>query len=166
MKLKYFFILSGFIMYALSGFSQAAITDIQARLFYNQANSFADDNDPAPGSFSENIVDNNEFILYNTIIGEGSAAANSDQTIFRVEISSNKGVNFYGKIKFTIQDENRKTILLKENEVYQSKAGSKYYFIHVLDNPGCGILYINATLYDQDQVISKMEKSLDFGCGE
>ncbi len=53
---------------------------IKAFLFYNQT-----------GDFSENIIDNPDFMLWNVGIGEGSAKGPSDATLVVVEVVGTPG---------------------------------------------------------------------------
>ena len=60
------------------------ISSIEAHLFCNLDNDFSDKK--VAGTISENVLDNPEFSLWNTIIGEGSAEGSSNQTLIIVNI--------------------------------------------------------------------------------
>ncbi|MDH5180169.1 MAG: hypothetical protein OEZ39_16040 [Gammaproteobacteria bacterium] len=57
--------------------SQPVITDIQAKLFYSSS-----------GTFSEDVLKGTDFILWNVVIGEGSAKGSSRETLVIIEVSS------------------------------------------------------------------------------
>ena len=147
---------------SLHAFSQAKVTAIRAKLFYNENKEFATKD--VSGSFSPNIIDNGEFALWNTIIGEGSAEGASNQTIVIVEISAKGMSNKSQIIKLT-------TTIDKKTQSQQQTFScidctKPYKVLFILNNTGCDPIKLKAELLNNNKVVSTLTKNIDFQCGE
>ena len=68
------------VLLFLSCYSHAVeVESVEVYLFYNES-----------GSFSENILEAEEFILWNTVVGGGSAEEPSDRFLIRVQLKGSK----------------------------------------------------------------------------
>lgn len=147
-------------------FSLTKVSNIQAKLFYNE-NKFEGEIEKKDvlGTFSGNIIDNPEFSLWNTAIGEGSAKGYSNQTIVIVEIIS-KGMSIKNQIlKFTATTE--KKILLQQQKIFNCiEDKTKYDLLFLLDNTYCEKITIKAELLKGTKIVSTLSKIIDFQCGE
>jgi hypothetical protein len=81
--------------------AQSKISAIHAKLFYNETRADATTDTAVGGTFSENIIGNDDFVLWNTIIGEGSAKGYSNQTVVIVSVTSKDAVNKSQILRFT-----------------------------------------------------------------
>ncbi|MCX6089410.1 MAG: hypothetical protein NTX88_03350 [Candidatus Atribacteria bacterium] len=130
------------------------ITSVQAFLYYDHN-----------GKLSENIIDNPDFHLWNTIIGEGSAEGASNETLVVVEITGEPGVYEPDrKVEFIIQVEG-KTILKFIREIGILSDKGKYYLPFLLYDTGCFPINIVVKITGQSKP-SQMKKTINFQCGE
>ncbi|GAB1350786.1 hypothetical protein MASR1M107_30010 [Ignavibacteriales bacterium] len=136
------------------------IENIKAFLYYNQG--IGQNN--SGGTFSENIIDNDQFVLFNTIIGGGSAQGQSNQTMVVVEISG-KPKDYQTRI-LHFKASIRKTVLVDKMEDFASYNDGKYYVAFMLHNVGMGTLKITAEILNGKKIESKLEKKLEFIGGE
>ena len=142
-------------IYAFTSFNaQSKIVGIKAKLFYNE-NKNGDNS--VVGSFSENIIDNNEFTLWNTIIGEGSSEGYSNQTLIIVEISSNSILNKKQEIKLTAST-GEKIVFQQVKSIPLVNDPTLYNLIFVLDNTGCDEITIKADILSYNKVVSTFNK--------
>ena len=141
------------------------IKSLKGFLFYNQ-NKIGE---KSGGTLSENIIDNKDFYLWNTIIGEGSAKGTSQNTLIVVEIINNpKEHSINGNVRLTVTDEKNKVIFTQVQDYSIFEKGNIFSAPFLLYETGCGNIKIKAELLDKSKkkVISKMEKSIEFNCGE
>lgn len=141
---------------------QTKIIGIKAKLFYNE-NKAVDNS--VVGSFSENIIDNNEFVLWNTIIGEGSAEGYSNQTLVIVELSSNSISNKKQEIRLTAFT-GKNIVFQQVKSIFIVNDLALYNVIFVLDETGCEELTIKADILSHNKVVSTYNKKILFECGE
>ena len=137
-----------FTMLTLSFSSYAVeVSSIEVRLFYNGS-----------GTFSEDIIDNKEFILWNTIIGEGSAKEPSDRFYIKVKIAGSVDTYSDETINLLVQSKETGKVLYSEkfNRFLFSKSGTTYRAIMLADY-NCEPLIIS---------VGKVSKLLEFHCGE
>ena len=172
MKRKSFSLLL-LVLLSLSGFSQAKpykVKAIKAFLFYNGENR---EDASVRGSLSENLIDNNDFALWNTIIGEGSAKAESNQTLVVVELTGNAKGLVSRKVVLTVTVNGKPIFRQAQNfEIYgQSKNYSAAFLLY---NTGCDALKLKADVVSERQVNKKtvstiestLSKTIPFACGE
>jgi len=153
-----------------NSYAQTKITAIEAKLFYNEQKQRIDnvpEKDTISGTFSENVIDNPNFELWNTIIGEGSAAAYSTQAIVIVTVSQTNS----GQKKHTLRltaIANKKVILKQESEVsiLNPLLMSASKMIFLLNDTGCQEISLKAEIVESGKMISKMIKKIGFACGE
>jgi hypothetical protein len=135
------------------------ITAIKAFLYYDQK-----------GTFSENIIDNPDFnTLWNTVIGEGSAGSPSNATMVVVEITGKAGTyEMSRQIEFIATEtdqQGKKTKFKRTCEIGILNENGKYFAAFWLYDTGCIPLKLSARIVGQSQA-SKMEKKIEFNCGE
>jgi hypothetical protein len=138
-----------------------AIDSIKAYLYYE-----------TQGSFSNEIT--NDFALWNTIIGEGSAGFPSNSTFVKVKISRkfNQG-DFYRKIRLTATIE-QKTVLKQSIDFTLYGNDYTYYAGFWIYNTGCGQLKLTAEIIEEktvqgkatQKVEAKRDRIIPFECGE
>lgn len=110
------------------------ITDIRARLLYEQS-----------GRLSDDITDNDEFIAWNTVIGEGSALENAHDILITAVIEGDQQYFLNRPLTITVSDEGGKT--LAERTIPQMLAEKQTQRSLLLQDAGCaGILKIEARL--------------------
>jgi hypothetical protein len=136
------------------------IENIKAFLYYNQGKG----EDNSGGTFSENIIDNEQFFLFNTIIGEGSAKGQSNQTMVVVEISGKPEKFLTRKLHFKASM--GKTVLIDKKEDFTSYNDGKYYVAFMLHNVNIGTLKLSAEILNGKKVESKLVKKLEYQGGE
>jgi hypothetical protein len=130
------------------------ISKINAYLVYNQS-----------GKMSENLIDNESFILWNTVIGEGNAAEPSTQTLVIVEISGNPKEYTQRDVRLTVM--NGSEVFFKQSvDFVILDENSKYYAAFLLYNTGCSELKLTAEILNKTLVESKLIKTIPFHCGE
>ena len=141
-----------------------SISKIRAHLFY-KLNKYADN--PLVGTFSENIVDNANFSLWNTAIGEGSAGSPSTQTLVVVEVKGPNEANDDRTIRVVCKLDG-KVITKQETDFSTFTRDNNYSYALILNDTGCGKVEILAEIYNKatKKVESKLMKIIDFGCGE
>jgi hypothetical protein len=128
------------------------IAAITAHLFYNYT-----------GGLSENIIDNPDFILWNTIIGEGSAAEPSDATLVKVFLEGQSDSYEPGRrVVLTSTEEGTVVTDTADLGVF----GPEGYVVGFwLEGTGCFPVELEARLTGQPGD-SKMKARIDFFCGE
>lgn len=146
-------------------YGQSEIKSIEGYLFYNQNNM----NNNSGGTLSENIIDNDNFSLYNVIIGEGSAKSSSSNTIIIVKLVNNVITEAdNNSIKLTVFDENNNIVFRQEQHYSILESNNIYFAPFLLYGTGCEALKLRAEIIDKtnNKVLSVLEKSIDFRCGE
>ena len=156
------FLLLLFVCFFFLFNAQSKIIGIKAKLFYNENKTNGNN---TVGTFSENLIGNKDFTLWNTIIGEGSSEGYSNQTLVTVEISSNFKSNKKQQIKL-IATSGKKVILQQIKSISVVNNPALYNMIFVLDGTGCEEINLKAELLYNGKVISTMNKKILFDCGE
>ena len=116
------------------------------------------------GTFSENILDNPNFILWNTIIGEGSAKSSSNSTMVVIEINGNPLKHISQRIEFVAM-ENNKVKIKQILDFTINDNNDKYFAVFWLYNTGCNPIKISAKILGQKDD-NKIETTIPFQCGE
>lgn len=141
----------------------AQLKSIKAMLYYNDS-----------GKFSENLVDNADFTLWNTIIGEGSAAGPSTSLFVVVEVMGDARPNICqtDNLTVTLQQKGKPatrrqvrhlSFFGKELGVQGSYvAQSNHFEAFWVYDTGCLPIAIIAQINQQKSVT----KTIDFKCGE
>jgi hypothetical protein len=143
------------------------ISSVQAKLFFAET-----------GTFSDDVLDNPKYVLWNTPIGEGSAGSPSDATLVVVEIAGgtpgaaehDRQLNFIANYRFG--SENAKgvarvrTIELKRMVDIGSfgKDGKSYVGFWLYDT-GCTPVNLTAQIAGQSPA-PVVKKTIGFKCGE
>lgn len=143
------------------------IKSIKAFLIYNQNKSYGDNK--VAGTLSENIIDNPDFILWNTIIGEGDALGSSDQTLVMIEVGCTSEALPVNPVTLRF-----KVLTDDGREIYSSEITisifekSSYHTSFLLNDTGCTPLKLTAELINSKskKVESLMKKDINFSCGE
>ena len=145
--------------------NKTKINSIEGFLFYNQVRNGED----PENNLSENIIDNNEFLLFNVIIGEGRAKGTSRNTLIIVEIMSDPSesrADGYIRLKAT-NDDNK--LMLNQTQYYSIFEGDhKFKAPFLVNGTGCAGITLKAELLDNSKtkIISSMKKFILFECGE
>lgn len=130
------------------------IAAMRASLFYSDT-----------GTFSENILDNPHFTLWNTIIGEGSARGPSEATLVVVEIAGAPGAHAEGRTLQFIATSRDTTMVRRRSPIGILSAKGRYFAGFWLHGTGCRRITLSATITGQSPV-SRMTKVIPFACGE
>ncbi len=131
--------------------SKPEIKGMKAYLFYNPS-----------GSLSENIIDNSDFTLYNTIIGGGSAKEPSNQTLVVVGISGKCPAGMCKAYFSAIEKYGRKKVLLKRAaEVFCETDECNAAFM--LYDTGCTPVELSARMHGGKKTL---KKKIKFYCAE
>ena len=142
-----------------STIAQTKIMSIKARIISDDP---AENNDGfypinnQIGAFSDNIIDNPEFPLFNTF---------TDQLLVSVELIESKNQGHELTFRFSAVQEG-KTLLKKERMMYPNGDANRRNFYFILDDIGCRYLTFKAELIKKKKVISTMTKKIEFECGE
>ena len=101
------------------------------------------------------------------IIGEGSAAAPSNNSLIVVEIESDStDYNSNGKVRLTARNSEKKIVFEIEQSFYMIGSGVVYHAPFMLYNTGCEELELKAELIIEDKVVSGKSALIPFACGE
>ena len=147
-----------------------SIKTIKAFLYYNEEGH---DKPSVRGTLSENLIDNKEFALWNTIIGEGSAKAASNQTFVVVELTGNPKDLVERQVVLTVTAEGKQ--IFKQTQSFSiADEGKNYSAAFLLYNTGCQPLKLKAEIVHQTTRSGKKQsvtesslvKSIPFACGE
>lgn len=139
------------------------ITDIKARLFYDFAEKFS----------SQDIINDKNFTLFNTVIGEGDAEGFSETTLGVIEITYG-GIDDRNGGQLVIEARGYKNKLLFRRSTFVSYVdktpGLKKYVPFIIYDTGCAEITITAKLYKDDQpkspLLNQMTKKIPFVCGD
>ncbi len=130
------------------------LSAIEAYLYYSNT-----------GTFSINIIDNKKFILWNVIIGEGSAHGYSNDTFIKILLKGKPGGYPEGlKIVLTARTP-LETLLERESSPGIFASDGKYYAGYWLYGTGCTPVEITVRLIGKDSE-QKLTKTIPFECGE
>ena len=146
------------------------IKAIKAFLYYNGENL---QDSKIRGSLSENLIDNGKFALWNTIIGEGDAKAESNQTFVVVEITGNPKEYVGRKVVLTVTTSGKQLFKQVQDFAIGDEA-SNYSAAFLLYNTGCQPLKLTAEIVNEKTVQKKkvsvvestLTKTIPFACGE
>ena len=124
------------------------------------------------GTLSRDITDN--FSLFNTVIGEGDAGSPSHSTMVVVKIRRNYRQDMETRKIRLIATEQGKPKLDKTIDFSVYDNNYTYYAAFWLYDTGCGSVTLTAEILNDKSgkskksptIESKMEKTIDFGCGE
>jgi hypothetical protein len=133
----------------------AKITAVRAQLFYE-----------TNGKFSPDILAAKDLILWNTIIGEGSAEAPSSATFVTVEITGKNVPVGSLKVEITATGNNKRVIQkrLIGVEIYDDR--TKFFAPFWLYDTGCEPIRISARLVGKGASPAAVNKTIPFACGE
>jgi len=128
------------------------IKAVTAKLYYSDS-----------GTFSENILDKPDLILWNTIIGEGQSGGPSAATLVQVEVDGDGAGNVIHKerLTITIQQQGDPAISRRTGPLFFGENGKHFEAVWILDS-GCLPVTISAHIDGQPAV----HKKIDFQCGE
>jgi len=142
--------------------NQLKIRNIKAYLFYNQ-----DKIEKVGGTWSENVIDNNDVVLFNAIIGEGTLKGPARNTLLVVEVVDTVDVAGGANVRVTVYDKKNKLVFSQEQSASLNGRSNVYHAPFLLYDTGCEILKIKAELLDREKKpYSSLEKSVDYHCGE
>jgi hypothetical protein len=145
--------------------AQSKVTAIHAKPFYNETRDYATTDTGVGGTFSENIIGDDDFVLWNTIIGEGSAKGYSNQTIVIVSVTSKDAVNKSQLLRFTATEGKR--VIQQQQQTFSCLGkNTTYQLLFLLNNTGCEMIKVKAELLKNRKSVSTLSKTIEFRCGE
>ena len=131
------------------------ISKIEANLFYCDK-----------ATFSENLINNPDFALWNVIIGEGSAQGPSDQTLVKVFVkASGTGQSNADRISLEVTTINGRSVQKKKFKLGLFEQNRTNCYAVVIDDTGCVPVTITAKLVGKGGG-SEIKKVISFNCGE
>jgi hypothetical protein len=132
------------------------IAGVQARLYY------ADD-----ATFSDNVIDNADFALYNVVAGEGSARASSTNLLVLVEVAGPRLQHAGARtVELTaLEGKQRQLKLHRASRIGLVESSARTFIAFWLYDTGCKPLLLRARIVGQAEP-STVEKSVPFQCGE
>jgi hypothetical protein len=154
------------IIFAMSfaAFAQAKtshkIKDVQAFLMYEEN-----------GELSKNIL-GGDFILWNTIIGEGDSGGHSSSTLVKVVITTDgKEIKTNPVIQFSAVSKETKRVRYNKTFEYQfpTEGASKTFVPFLLHDTGCEVIAMTMKLVEKDKptvIYQTVKKEIPFNCGE
>ncbi len=133
---------------SLPCFSQAVeVESVDVYLFYNES-----------GSFSENILEAEEFVLWNTVAGGGSAAEPSDRFLVKVRLKGPKNTYATAPVELTVRVEESEEVLYTETYAgFQFTEAGIAYRASMIAGHNCQPLVIEA---------GTVRRIVPFRCGE
>lgn len=139
------------------------VTEIKAKLFYDFSAAFS----------SQDIVNDKNFTLFNTVIGEGDAEGMSETTLVLVEVTYG-GLDDRNGPQLVFEARGYKGKILQRKSIFVSfvdkAAGLKKYVPFILYDTGCNEITLTAKLFKDNKskspLLSKMTKKIPFVCGE
>lgn len=128
----------------------SALGDPSVRLWY-----------PESKAYSEELVYNSDFILWNTVIGEGSAKEPTDAVRFSIPL---RKVDFPPKegLRLIVTDANGKVLASKKFDNFDFGSKKEIEYQIIVNNIGCAGDTNFAAKYGDYAAYT----SLDFACGE
>jgi hypothetical protein len=143
----------------------ATIADVEARLFYGST-----------GRMSPNIAlplkanpGQSDFALWNTIIGEGSAEAPSNQTVILVHFAGAPNSFVDGSLQLKVTNKETKKLVSQHTlrSVGFTSSSGRSTAMFVVSDTGCQQLEISARLVSSTGASGASTKVyVPFGCGE
>ncbi|HEX8247181.1 MAG TPA: hypothetical protein VF599_03270 [Pyrinomonadaceae bacterium] len=139
------------------------VSDIKAKLFYDFAGTFS----------SADVINDKDFTLFNTVIGEGSAKGTSESTLVLIEITFG-GLDDRNGAQLVYEARGYKGKLLERKSIFVSyvdkSAGLKKYVAFILHDTGCAEITVTARLFKDNKpkspLLSRLTKTIPFVCGE
>ena len=133
---------------SLPCFSQAVeVESVDVYLFYNES-----------GSFSENILEAEEFVLWNTVAGGGSAEEPSDRFLVKVRLKGPKNTYATAPVELTVRVEESEEVLYTETYAgFQFTEAGIAYRASMVAGHNCQPLVIE---------VGSVRRALPFRCGE
>lgn len=145
--------------------SNYKVKKINAHFFYNQDKEFSDKK--LSGTFStENLIDNSNVHLFNSVIGEGSSLGYTDQTLLIIELNGLKENNNQKSTLKVIAKTNENTLLKVEEVLMPVLTNKIYKKAYILNDTGCKKVFITAQIWSQGKIESELKKEIPFVCGE
>ena len=132
----------------LSCYSHAVeVESVDVYLFYNES-----------GSFSENILEAEEFILWNTVVGGGSAEEPSDRFLIRVQLKGSKNTYATDPVALAVKAKESGEVLYTETYAgFQFMEAGIAYRASMVAGHNCQPLVIE---------VGSVRRALPFRCGE
>lgn len=136
------------VLLSLPCFSQAVeVESVDVYLFYNES-----------GSFSENILEAEEFVLWNTVAGGGSAEEPSDRFLVKVRLKGPKNTYATAPVELTVRVEESEEVLYTETYAgFQFTETGIAYRASMIAGHNCQPLVIE---------VGSVRRALPFRCGE
>ena len=140
--------LTAALLLFLPGYSHAVeVESIGVHLFYNES-----------GSFSENILEAEEFVLWNVIVGGGSAAEPSDRLLVKVRLKGPKDTYATAPVELTVRAVDSEDVLYAETYAgFQFAETGIAYRASMIAGHNCQPLVIEA---------GTVRRIVPFRCGE
>jgi hypothetical protein len=161
--LNLFLLLPALMATAFIQAQTSSIIGIEAKMFYNEDKSSETKN--TAGTFSENIIENPGVTLWNVIIGEGSSAGYTDQTIVLVNVRNTGLSNTEQTLRLTVTMGTK--VLSTTNRNFSCiDDPADYKVLFLLNDVGCDVLDLKAELIRGGKIVSVMSKKIEFYCGE
>ena len=139
---------------ATSAVAPYRISGIQAKLFYETL-----------GTFSENVIGNSNFNLWNVIIGEGSAAAASNSTLVLVQVQGKPGAYEPNRKVRLVAAVGRKVLLNRVSSVGILPNSGKTQAAFWLYDTGTERIKLTASLVGQAKQVPVV-RTIPFEAGE
>ena len=132
----------------LSCYSHAVeVESVDVYIFYNES-----------GSFSENILEAEEFILWNTVVGGGSAEEPSDRFLIRVQLKGSKNTYATDPVALAVRAKESGEVLYTETYAgFQFMEAGIAYRASMVAGHNCQPLVIE---------VGSVRRALPFRCGE
>ena len=136
------------LLLSLPCFSHAVeVESVDVYLFYNES-----------GSFSENILEAEEFILWNTVAGGGSAEEPSDRFLIRVQLKGSKNTYVTDPVALAVKTEESEEVVYTETYAgFQFTEAGIAYRASMVAGHNCQPLVIE---------VGSVRRALPFRCGE
>lgn len=143
------------VLSALAAFgaqpADARIADIRMHLFYRHT-----------GALSEDISPPNEFVGWNTVIGEGSSGGPADDLVVVVAVRTGGEEYIERRLRVTARGRDNRLIAERSFDSLLTSGTGESYSPLWLENVGCeGEIRVTATFGDQTRT-----ESLSLDCGE
>ena len=146
------------------------ISAIKAYLYYNTEGR---QDVKIRGTLSENLIDNKDFALWNTIIGEGSAKAASNQTFVVIELAGNPVEYVERRVVLTVTADGKQIFKQAQSFAILNEA-KMYSAAFLLYDTGCVPLKLKAEVVEEKTINKKKQlfvegslvKTIPFACGE
>ena len=137
-----------YLLLSLPCFSHAVeVESVDVYLFYNES-----------GTFSENILEAEEFILWNTVAGGGSAEEPSDRFLIRIQLKGSKNTYATDPVALAVKTEESEEVVYTETYAgFQFTEAGIAYRASMVAGHNCQPLVIE---------VGSVRRALPFRCGE